>query len=81
MSVLSPESETVLLCWGSCFAHAGVGDIALGACVMAMPIVERPSCLTCPSAREALALLSPTPWLACSRFGCDFESASDYTET
>lgn len=48
----------------------GVGDIALGACVMAMPIAKRPSCLTCPSAREALVLLSLIPW---SRFSNDFE--------
>lgn len=37
----------------------GVGDIALGACVMAMPIAKRPSCLTCPSAWEALAFALP----------------------
>jgi hypothetical protein len=48
----------------------GVGDIALGACVMAMPIAKRPSCLTCPSAREALVLLSLIPL---SRLSDDFE--------
>ena len=71
---LSPESETVCVVALAC----GVGVIALGACVMAMPIVERPSCLTRPGARKALVSLSLIPW---SRLGNGFETGSDYTET
>lgn len=39
----------------------GVGDIAFRACIMAMPIVQRPSCLTLPGTRQALVLLSLIP--------------------
>ena len=70
----SPETETVCVVALAC----GVGVIALGACVMAMPIVERPSCLTRPGAWEALVLLSLLPW---SRFRDGFETGSDYTDT
>ena len=56
----------------------GVGDIALGACIMAMPIVQRPSCLTCPGTRQALVLLSLVPL---SRFGNNFETTSENTQT
>jgi len=66
---------------GLLLAHVGVGDIALGACVMAMPIVERPSCLTCPSVREALVLLILIPWLVYSRFVDDLETVDYHKET
>ena len=39
----------------------GVGAIALAARIMAMPILERPSCLTFSGAHEALVLLSLIP--------------------
>lgn len=70
----TPETETVCVVAFAC----GVGVIALGACVMAMPIVERPSCLTRPGAWEALVLLSLLPW---SSFRNGFETGNDYTET
>ena len=69
----SPETETVCVVALAC----GVGVIALGACVMAMPIVERPSCLTRPGAWVALVLLSLLPW---SRFRDGFETGNEYTD-
>jgi hypothetical protein len=70
----SPESETVCALALAC----GVGVIALGACIMAMPIVKRPSCLTRPGSRKALVLLSLIPWPTVVD---DFENTSECTET